>query len=210
MLPAAASVAQPNNPQNNQGRLYFESVNKIVGDIKTKGFRGADQKSLDYYKGLCNLQVEMTEALAANLYKLQSSGRVDAVSIINQSKLSTESKTFAMSTIKDLSQFSAIEKAKYFEALSSKILDSKIDDREKQLNLFLTSVAHYAYQNNLREPGDKGCTIIGENGSSHGEPANCVALAAVVGAFIGFPFCGPLCSLGGAIVFGVLAAIAVC
>ena len=68
----SCSFAQSNNPYNDVGIKYFESVNKIVADIRDNGFKGKDQKSLDYHASLSSLQLKMNPELAAKLYEINS------------------------------------------------------------------------------------------------------------------------------------------
>ena len=202
------SFAQSNNPYNDMGKKYFESVNKIVGDIKENGFKGNDQKSLDYYASLSSIQLKMNPALAAKLYEINSKP-LNPAEIIKNSTISQQSKDFSLKTISVPEKLNIDETTKYFENLSREVKNSKISEQEKSLNLMLISVANYSSQN--RDNNDsKGCSIETERGTKYLEPWECVAVGATIGAFIGYNICGPWCAVGGAVVLGVIIAIAVC
>ena len=92
-------------------------------------------------------------------------------------------------------------------------------DSEKELILKLVAVTNQAYANYtafgdpMGESGLAGridCGIEGPEGTTLINPAGCVGAGALIGGIIGGTICGPLCAVGGAIVFGVLSAIAVC
>lgn len=205
----AGSFAQSNNPYNDIGTKYFESVDKIVNDIKANGFKGNDQKSLDYYAGLSSLQLKMNPDLATKIYEIRNSKNLNIQDFIKNSTLSEQSKDFTLRIVANLSKLTKDAKLKYFENLSREVKNSKLQENEKSLNLMLISIGNSTYQN--RSTGkEKGCDIETANGVEHAEPEQCVLMGVALGAYIGFEICGPLCSVGGAIIVGVIVAISVC
>lgn len=201
------SLAQSNNPYNDMGKKYFESVNKIVADIKDNGFKGNDQKSLDYYASLSSLKSKMNPTLAAQLYEINSKP-LNPAEIIKNSTVSQQSKDFTTKIILVPEKLNIGEATKYFENLSREVKNSKLSEDEKSLNLMLISIANYSSQN--RAHGSNGCTIETEHGQRWLEPWECVGIGAAIGAYIGWHICGVWCAVGGGILIGVITAVAVC
>lgn len=209
MVLGVNAFSQSSNPYNDIGKKYFESVNNIVADIQANGFKGNDQKSLDYYASLSSLPVKINPDLAAKIYETNSNKKINPIDIIKNSTLSEQSKEFTLKIILPPSKLSISEATKYFENLGKEIKNSKISEDEKSLNLSLLSITNTASQNRGHE-GEKGCTLESNTGSTWLEPWKCVGIGAAVGAYIGWHICGGWCALGGAIVMGVITAIAVC
>ena len=202
------SIGQSNNPYNDMGKKYFESVNKIVADIKDNGFKGNDQKSLDYYASLSSLQLKMNPELAAKLYEINSKP-LNPVEIIKNSTVSEQAKNFSLKLISVPQKLTKDETTKYFENLSRDVKNSNISEDEKSLNLMLISVANQSSQ--IRGGSNaRGCTIETENGTADLSPWQCVMMGAAIGAYIGWEICGGWCAVGGAILIGVITAIVVC
>lgn len=201
------STAQSNNPYNDMGKRYFESVNKIVTDIKENGFKGNDQKSLDYYASLSSIQLKMNPALAAKLYEINSKP-LNPSEIIKNSTVSQQSKDFTTKIISIPEKLNVEETTKYLENLSRDVKNSKLSEDEKSLNLMLISVANYSSQNRAHD--SRGCTIETEHGPKWLSPYQCVLMGAAIGAYIGWEICGGWCAVGGAILIGVITAVAVC
>jgi len=212
------STAQSNNPYSDFGSDYIESVNKIVGDIQENGFLGNDEAGLQHYQSLCMVDVQINPSIADEVYNLSNTAGLNFVDYINSvSNVSQEAKDFTIQIVQNLDGLSLTEKVAYYADLVDQINGSSLVDEEKEMNLKLISIAVYAYQNNL--PGgeqnasrnnNNACTIEGPEGSGSANATTCVILAAGLGFYAGFQVCGGWCGVGGAIVFGVLTAIAVC
>ena len=202
--------AQKNNPYDVFGANYFSSIDIIASDISKSGFRGVDQSSLDFYNSLSLVKAKINPEVANAVYQAQIKKGLKIGDVIDQSKFSANTKNFLLKIHRNLDTYSPDEKREYFEQLTGAVLKSDIITSEKDLTLKLISVANVAHQNNRVYRQPRGCYIEGPDDSGQASATTCVILAATAGAIMGTEICGVWCGVGGAIVFGVLTAIAVC
>lgn len=206
-------IAQPNNPQAGFGKNYFASVNAIVSDIQINGLRGTDQVSLDYYKRFLHFNGTITPELARGEYEASLQKDINVLDVIQKSGLS--------STVKDeLIKIAAVPETdgnRYYMQLANEILNLNIIKEEKNFLLQINDIAYAAVTNqgSIKTTLDgvankRPCVAYGPDGSGYVSPAGCVIGAAVIGAATGFYYCGWVCAGVGAVVFGVVTAIAVC
>lgn len=213
------AAAQKNNPHDGFGKDYFESVSKVVEDISANGFKGVDQKSLDYYASITTVEAGIKPEVANAVYEASNAKEFRPAEIIRGSKYSEEWQELSIKLISDLGTMNVDERAGYFDNIIEAINRSRMSSSERELILKLTSIVHQAYLNHDQTGSAFGnrdmarrwdCGYEGPDGHVSTHPAACVGTAAVVGAAIGGSFCGVPCAVGGAIVFAVVTAILVC
>ena len=195
--------------KNGRKGLLFVSLLSTLSHINANGFKGNDQKSLDYYASLSSLQLKMNPDLAAKLYEVRNAKVLDVNQIIKNSTVSQMCQDFTLKILENVSNLNKEDKLKYFEKLSKDVKNSKLKEEEKSLNLMLISIANTSYESN-RNNRDKGCTVEGQYGPQHLDATECVLMGAAIGAYLGWEICGPWCAVGGAVLIGVITAIAVC
>ncbi|HRB30255.1 MAG TPA: hypothetical protein PK872_01980 [Ferruginibacter sp.] len=207
------SFSQANNPYSGFGKNYEKGVSAIIADIKTNGFKGADQQSLNYYLSILPFQASMNTEAANSIYEIQKGKKLDfAATINNNPKISAESKKFTLKLVEYPASSGISDIERYFIGLTNEIINSEIVENEKTVLLHLSDIAYNSATQQAANPNGKegNCEIFGPNGSGPISSAICIIGSAAIGFWAGFELCGTWCGIGGAVVFGVLAAITVC
>ncbi|HMT96665.1 MAG TPA: hypothetical protein PKC62_08265 [Ferruginibacter sp.] len=206
------AIAQLNNPYYGFADQYFQGINTIVSDIQKNGFKGVDEASLNYYQKKIPFQTSMNTELAYTIYNIKKQKEIKIDDIINSNtKMSAEAKSLTIKILSYPKNATTEERENYYSNIAVEVLNSRVTDPEREILLRLTDIGFSTARQGIN--GDEGrgnCDIFGPNGSGPTSAAVCVIGSAAIGFWTGFEACGVWCGIGGAVVFGVLAAITVC
>jgi hypothetical protein len=203
---ACSIYAQPNNPYDKKGIEYIQSFDLIVKDYNEGKIKELNEEVLHYYSKVVPLQNSISMELASDIVKVFKKQPVHVEDLLNESKLSDYSKNVLTEFINPKES----DREAFLSFLIKKneeILEIDIPSEEKELLLTLSAIYYNssAMEKNASKKGD--CGVQTEHGTTGVSNGTCILLAASIGAVVGFPVCGGLCALGGAILFGVITAI---
>ncbi len=214
--------AQDNNRLDEIGKNYLPSLSMIKADVDNGKVTEINQETIDYYAQVIPLKGEMNMELANEMFDIKKGGPVKFEEFLaNAKNISTEAKGFISKICNPKIAINEINYGKYYTNLVSDIEKTAISSQEKDMLLALNSLA-FNVRGDGTELADGGtrinnirneeglCYVESEGGSVYLTATECVILVAGVGFITGFQNCGFWCGVGGAVIFGVIAAISVC
>jgi len=198
---------QENNPYNQKGIDYVNSLNIISADIKAGRVKEFNQESIKYYTGKIPLKVEANADMAAAIVKRMKATDASLTQVLAESSLSPATKQY-LSDIYYVKKGTSLEQYKtLLSQKTSALLKQNVAAAEKELLLSVFAIAYNRskdIQEKLQGKEPSGnCILTGEGGSG---PVDCMMAGAIVGATLGWQICGVWCALGGAIIGGVAGA----
>ncbi|MBC7935972.1 MAG: hypothetical protein H7Y86_11535 [Rhizobacter sp.] len=199
--------AQANNPYNQKGIDYVNSLNIISADIKAGRVKEFSAESVKYYTGIIPLKVEANADMAATIVKRMKSTNASLTQVLAESNLSTTAKQY-LHDIYYVKRGTTTDQYKLLlEQKSSGLLKQDLAVPEKEMLLSLSAIAYNRskdVQDNFQGKEPSGnCILSGDGGSG---PVDCILAGAILGATIGWRICGLWCALGGAVIGGVAGA----
>ncbi len=216
MVSTLSLSAQENNRLNHIGEEFLPSMALIKTDIENGKITEINQETIDNYSKAISLKTEMNVELASHIYELKKGGPIKFEAFITEAEgISPESKDFILKIALPKTGMTKKNYQVHYTNLVNEIEKSEVSSAEKDMLLAYNSIAFNLKMNSVAEvnnfSGDSnGCYVQGLDGEYNHEPAGCVALATGIGFVAGFQLCGLWCGVGGALVFGVIAAVNIC
>jgi hypothetical protein len=199
---------QANNPYNQKGIDYVNSLSIISGDVKAGKVKEFNEESIRFYTGKIPLKTQANSELAATIVKTIKTPGFSFTKLLSESDLSSASKQF-LNDIYFVKKGTSREQYKILlEQKSAAIQLKDIPVKEKELLLSLCAIAYHQNsmaQGRLLSAGEPSgnCILSGPEGSG---PIDCILGGAILGAILGFKLCGWGCALGGAVIGGIVGA----
>lgn len=202
---------QANNPYDNQGVNYVNSLALIRDDFFAGKATEFNEATLNYYSRQVPLRNSVTVELAATVVNNMKDPTFSYTAVIDRASLSGFSKNMLKNVIDNEHH---LDNSGYQADLSVKtneVLSADIPATEKEFVLSLIAIAYHTADPGsseiLANGRQRGCWITGPYGSGPGTREQCIAAGAMLGGILGYSICGFLCGLGGAIVGGVAGAL---
>jgi hypothetical protein len=204
LLTNTGSFAQSNNPYSQRGIDYMTSLRMISDDARTRGVNDFNQSTLDYYSNLIPLRGQATTEMASTILRTVKSSNFTLLNFIDNSTLSVNAKQ----SLKDIFKAPVGQSRQDYQlGLASKadiIKNGKLQNGEKELLLSVIAITYNATPLQQINSASAECIAFGEGGSGS---IPCWVAGATLGAIIGWQICGIWCSLGGAVIGGVIGAL---
>lgn len=211
LLPAGL-FAQSNNPYNQSGVDYVNSLAMIKNDFAAGKVTEFSESTLNYYSRSVPLRNQVSVDMAAAIVNNMKNPGFSFANVIDNSTLSGYSRNLLKDIISNESHLDDNGYRANLAVRTNEVLAAGIPATEKEFVLSLVAVAYNIADPvtpdalaNGREYG--GCWITGPNGSGPGTRAQCIAAGAFLGGVLGYSICGVLCGIGGAIIGGVAGAL---
>lgn len=194
LLVTSLSNAQKNNPFNEKGKQFFESIEMITTDYSNGKIKGFDKNTVLAYSKKVPIENDITMDIVGKTIKAVQTKTVKEV--VSESKLSSTSQQIIIDMYYS---------EKSLTSLVDTVLGSKLQKEENELLLTMLAINNYYRTNTLPKSLQNrtgGCDLNGIPA-----PGACIAVGAIVGGSIGAGLCGVPCAIGGAII-GALAGAA--
>ena len=194
-------IAQPNNPYNQRGIDFGNSIDLISSDFNAGKVKEFNDETVGQYSKLIPLQNQTSMDLVTSIMKTIKSPGFRIENVINNGTATDYTKQ----SIKEFfnpKNLPAEDFKRFLSGKADEVTKAKIPQPEKE---FLLSMTAIAYNNMYYTSRAKAQCYIGtEQGYSN---VPCYLAGAFVGATIGFYACGVWCALGGAVVGAVLGSL---
>ncbi len=214
--------AQENNRLDDIGKQYLPSIALIKADVENGKVTEINQETIDYYAKTIRLQTEMNLQLANRVFEIKKGGPVKfGEYLANATDISEEAKDLVSKICDPRSPVDETNYQDYYKGLVGDIEKTAISSGEKDMLLALNSIAYHVnmdrgafkaggVDNNHLWSNKDLCFVEGEGGAGYMDATTCVILSAGIGFIAGFQTCGLWCGIGGAVLFGVVAAVSLC
>ena len=193
--------AQPNNPYNQRGIDYTNSVNMITSDFNAGKVKEFNDETVSQYSKLIPLQNQASMEMVTTIMKTVKAPGFSITNVIDNGPAADYTKQ----TLKEFlnpKNLSTDDLKRMLTGKVDEITKARIPQTEKE---FLLSMSAIVY-NNLANPGTRRA----ECGITTGENTTnipCSVAGAVIGGTIGLYICGIWCALGGAVVGAIIGSV---
>lgn len=205
MVTALIAAAQKNNPFDQRGVDYFTSLELVVNDINNGVIRQYSDEVIRAYSQKVPLKSQANLQLATEVYKTVHDPSLTVEQFLKQSGISDFAAEMTMQLITPAVPAGG-HVQDYLVKLVGQINDAGIDKTEKEILLTLAAISYHGQDRSLYSR--RGCVIrVSEVSTEIGATA-CIVAVAAVGAYTGMQICGGPCALGGAIIGGIIGAVA--
>jgi hypothetical protein len=220
-LLANHSFCQSNNPYNQKGIDYVNSLNIILDDVDSGQVSTIDQTVINNYTSTIPFIGQATVEMAGTIMNIVKTPKVKLDSVLENSTLSESSKN----VLESVANYDNSGVISYQDFLTETVTDITVNNiwdpvpqAEKEMVLTIIASAYHisgimngsgtttALERRRNNP-NPGCVAQSDTGETWLEPGGCIILGATVGAITGYSICGWLCAAGGAVIGGVLMAI---
>ncbi|MBL0358105.1 MAG: hypothetical protein IPP72_15105 [Chitinophagaceae bacterium] len=197
------SNAQENNPFNQLGIDYVTSLKIITEDFKAGKIKDFSKEAIEAYSHKLPIKGEVNMDLAGKIFSTIKANDFDFVKLVKESSFSETSKEFFIAVSVNPGKLDLKQMNEYLINKTDEIKKSEVGDSEKEMVLSLISIA-YRVNGVPGDNNDSNCFMSGPVGSG---PINCVIAGVIGGGIIGWSICGLPCTIGGAIIGGILGAV---
>ena len=193
--------AQPNNPYNQRGIDFTNSVDLITADFNAGKVKEFNDETVSEYSRLIPLQNHVSMELVTTIMKTVKDPGFRLENVIENGAATDYTKQ----SIKEFFNPKGLPTEEFKRSLAGKVDEinkAKIPETEKE---FLYSMSSIVY-NNLANTntGRYECGItLGQNNTN----IPCTVACAIIGATVGFYVCGIWCGLGGAVIGAVIGSL---
>lgn len=191
--------AQKNNPFNERGVQYVESLEIIRADLEAGKVKDFNEESIRHYASSLPFQTEASvETVTQILATLKDPG-FNFDEQLERTNLSDFAKKF----LRDMLPNSQFSKEEYQQSLIRSVdvvRHSDIDDEEKEMLLTQVAIGYNIMETNSWDGSDCWLTI---NGLTPPTRESCAFAGALAGGIVGTMLCGWICGGIGAVVGGI-------
>lgn len=208
LLAAVLIKAQKNNPYNQRGQEYAQSIALITSDFQNGKVKELTQETMNNYAKLIPLKTNPSLEVSTRIVQTLKSPGFNIEQFIDQSSLSPAPKQLMKEVMAKMQTAGAKEFHDFMNAKVNEIQAARISEQEKEFSL-----SYLAMVSNLPQPTfngvrrSSGCYIYGPDGGGYYEGNMCIVMGIGLGFILGFEICGFYCGLGGAVIGGILGSL---
>ncbi len=198
-------LAQSNNPYAYVGKDYLASYERVEKDYQEGKIKELNEATLQFYQEQLPLQHRMNMDLAAEVIRTYKDQPISLSRLMDKARVSEFTRKATLDILFNSRNLDYSEFKPMLVSMNDEISRQEISKEEKQLLYTLTAIG-YALPDK-GEMSKKGCRVETVEGNNDLGYWDCILLSAGIGVYIGWPFCGFWCGLGGGLFFGILTAI---